>query len=462
MSVQIKKIQIADATLCRENTSFSFKEKLEIARQLERLSVDVIEIPEIGNERADILFVRTASSFAKSAILSVAAGSDAKSVENAAAALSAAARPRIRIEVPTSTVGMEYIAHRKPQKMLEWIAESVKLALSKVSDVEFCAVDATRAEPEFLAEAIRIAVDAGASSVSLCDSAAEILPDAFADFIDSVSRDVKVPVGVRCENRNGLACAAAILAVRRGVRVVKTCVDGAVTPLDTFAGILRECGERYGFSTDLRLTELQRTVKQIRRISENANDPAGTVPAENEPLILNETDSLPAVIAAVTRLGYDLSEDDQKKVYEEFLRTAAKKTVGARELDAIVAGTALQVPSTYQLVNYVVNSGNVISSSAQITLTRDGKQLSGVSIGDGPIAASFSAIEQIVGHRYELDDFQIQSVTEGREALGSAIVRLRSDGRVYAGNGISTDIIGASIRAYLSAVNKIIYEEEQA
>ena len=457
-----ERIQIADTTLCRENAAFSFKEKLEIARQLERLNVDVIEIPEITNARADILFVRTTASFAKTAVLSVAAGSDARSIENAAAALSAAARPRIRIEVPTSTVGMEYIAHRKPPKMLEWIAEAVKLAAAKVPDVEFCAVDATRAEPEFLTEAIRAAVDAGASAVSLCDSAAEILPDAFADLVEPIVRSVKVPVGVRCENRNGLACAAAILAVRRGVSVVKTCVDGTVTPLGTFAGILRECGERYGLTTRLRLTELQRTVGQIRRISENANDPAATVPAENEQLILNENDSLAAVIAAVTRLGYDLSEEDQKKVYEEFLRTAAKKTVGARELDAIVAGTAMQVPATYQLVNYVVNSGNVISSSAQITLTRDEKQLSGVSIGDGPVAAAFSAIEQVVGHRYELDDFQIQSVTEGREALGSALVRLRYDGRVYAGNGISTDIIGASIRAYLSAVNKIIYEEEQA
>ena len=458
MSIQI---QIADATLCRENATFGFKEKLEIARQLERLNVDIIELPEIVNVRADSLFVRTAASFTKNAVLSVAAGNDAQSIENAAAALSAAAHPRIRIEVPVSPVGMEYIARRKPQKMLEWIGEAVKTAVSKVPDVEFCAVDATRAEPEFLADAIRAAVDAGASTVSVCDSAAEILPDAFADFVEPIVRSVKVPAGVRCENRNGLACADAILAVRRGVTVVKTSVDGSAAPLDSFAGILRESGNRYGFATRLRLTELQRTVKQIRRISETANDPA-VIPAANEQLLLSETDSLPAVIAAVTRLGYDLSEEDQKKVYEEFCRTAAKKPVGARELDAIVASTALQVPSAYRLVNYVVNSGNVITASAQITLSRDEKQLSGVSIGDGPIAAAFSAIEQIVGHRYELDDFQIQSVTEGREALGSALVRLRSDGRVYAGNGISTDIIGAAIRAYLSAVNKIIYEEEQA
>ena len=120
------------------------------------------------------------------------------------------------------------------------------------------------------------------------------------------------------------------------------------------------------------------------------------------------------------------------------------------------------MPDTYTLESYVVNSGNIISATAQITLVRDGEQLRGISIGDGPIDAAFLAIEQIMGHRYELDDFQIQAVTEGKEALGSAIVKLRSNGVLYSGNGISTDIIGASIRAYINAVNKIVYEEENA
>ena len=455
-------IRFADATLCRENGTFSFKEKLEIARQLERLDIDAIELPEISNVRADTLLVRTAASFVRSAVLSVAAGSDRESVENAVKALSSAARPRVRVEVPVSTVGMEYVAHRKPPKMLEWIAEAVSLAAAGVPDVEFCALDATRAEPEFLSAAIRAAVDAGATSVTVCDSAAECLPDEFAAFAAGIAGTAGVPLGVCCSDRNGLACAAAWMAVRAGATTVKVCVDGQVAPLETVAGVLRACGDRCGVSARLRLTELQRTAAQIRRISGNAREAAAPVPAANEQLILSENDPISAVTAAVVRLGYNLSEDDQKKVYEEFRRTAAKKPVGARELDAIVANTAMQVPPAYQWVNYVVNSGNVISASAQITLTREGRQISGVSIGDGPIAAAFSAVEQIVGHRYELDDFQIQSVTEGREALGSALVRLRADGRLYSGNGISTDIIGAAIRAYLSALNKIIYEEEQA
>ena len=120
------------------------------------------------------------------------------------------------------------------------------------------------------------------------------------------------------------------------------------------------------------------------------------------------------------------------------------------------------MPATYKLENYVINSGNVLSSSAQISMTKEGTTLNGISTGDGPIDAAFKALEQIIGRHYELDDFQIQSVTEGQGAMGSAIVKLRNEGKVYSGNGISTDIINASIRAYISAVNKIVYEEAQA
>ena len=120
----------------------------------------------------------------------------------------------------------------------------------------------------------------------------------------------------------------------------------------------------------------------------------------------------------------------------------------------------MQVPPTYILESFVVNSGNTISATAHLKLHRQDKTLEGVCLGDGPIDAAFLAIEQITGQHYELDDFQIQAVTEGREAMGQTVVKLRSRGKVYSGRGISTDIVGASIHAYLSALNKIVYEED--
>ena len=456
----MNRIQIADTTLCPQGNAYTFKEKLEIARQLEKLHVDIIELPEITGGKTDTLLVRTISAFVKDSILSVAAGSTMQSIEDAAAALSNAANARIRIELPLSPVGMEYTAHKKPAAMLEWISKAVAAACKKCADVEFCAVDATRAEAVYLKKAIAAAVEAGAKTVSVCDSTGEMLPDGFADFAAAVMENVSVPVAVKCDNHNGLASAQAILAVRRGVACVKTDVQGVSVPLESFSTMVKNCGNTYGFDSRIRYTQLHRIIKQINRITDNAKDTTVAVSAVDEAGIhLDAKDDKAAVITAAAKLGYDLSDDDQTKVYEEFLRVAEKKNVGAKELDAIIASVALQVPATYKLENYVINTGNVLAASAQIALVRDGKVLQGIGTGDGPIDAAFRTIEQIIGQHFEVDDFQIQSVTEGRGAMGSALVKLRSNGKLYSGNGISTDIIGASIRAYLSAVNKIVYEE---
>ena len=458
----MKRIKIADATLCRADNAFSFKEKIDIARQLEKLDTDVIELPEIQNVRIDTLLIKTISTFVKKSTVSVAAGMSVESVENAAAALSTAAHPRIRIELPTSPVSMEYVCHKKPDKMIAWIEKIVAVAKEKCASVEFCALDASRAESAFLASAVQTAISAGADEVTLCDDAGEMLPDDFSAFVKNVADAVSVPVGVRCSNQNSMACANAIMAIRAGANGVKTAVGDAGISMESFAGMVKNCGNRYGFYSDIRYTELHRTVKQIGWVLDNVKSAKGSVTSavvDDEPIHLDVNDDKDTVVASVAKLGYDLSEEDKSLVYQEFLRVAAKKKVGAKELEAIVASVALQVPPTYELINYVVNSGNVISTSAQITLRKDGKDMPGISIGDGPIDAAFSAIEQIIGHRYELDDFQIQSVTEGTEAMGAALVKLRSEGKLYSGNGISTDIIGAGIRAYINAVNKIVYEE---
>lgn len=462
----MKKIQICDMTLCNENRAFSFKEKIEIARQLERLRVDVIEIPEVQNTKTDTLFVRTASSFVKNSIISVEIGQTPEGVDNAAAALSAAARPRMRLSLPMSPVCMEYTCHKKADGMLEMIAVQISYAKQKCEDVEFCALDATRAETDFLHNAISTAISAGATAITVCDNAAEGMPDDFSAFVSELIEKIpgmsELEVGVMCEDKNGMSCACAMLSVKAGASAVKTAVDGNITPTATFAGIIKNCGNNCGFSADIKQTELNRIVKQISWIISGGKDarPAAQTgfPDENG-IRLDSKDNQEDVIAAVNKLGYDLSEEDAAKVYEEFRRVAEKKTVGAKELDAIVASAAMQVPPTYKVISYVVNTGNIITASAQLRLQKGESELAGICMGDGPIDAAFLAIEQIVGHHYELDDFQIHSVTEGKEAVASAVIRLRYGGKLYSGNGVSTDIVGASIRAYVNAINKIVYEE---
>jgi 2-isopropylmalate synthase len=463
----MKNISIADMTLCRKATSLSFKEKIEIVRQLEKLNVDAVELPAIESKKTDVLLIRTISSFVKNSIISVAAGMSIEGVELAAEALSATAKPRIRIELPMSPVGMEYTCRKKPAKMIEFIGELCAKAKELCQDVEFCALDATRAEEQFLVEALKVAVSNGVNTITICDSAAEMMPDEFANFVSGLKLSIpeleSIEFGVCCENKNNMANAAAILSVRSCTDLVKTSVSSSSVSLEAFAEIIKNCGVSYRISSNIKYTELNRIIRQISRITgddKSADVQTVEMHIDDSAIFLDKSDDISAVGAVAQKLGYDLSEEDSEKVYEEFKKLAEKKDrVGAKELDAIVAAVALQVPPTYKLVSYVINTGNIISASAQIkVLKSDGTEIEGVSMGDGPIDAAFRAIEQITGSHYELDDFQIQSVTEGREAMGSAVIRLREGGRLYSGSGISTDIIGASISAYLGAVNKIVYE----
>ena len=399
----MKKIMIADRTLCRDEGSYSFKERLEIARRLESLCVDAIELPEIVNERADTLLVKTVSSFVKTGVISVAAGSNAASVALAAAALKNTAMPRIRIELPVSPATMEYQYHKKPPKMLEYSSSVVAAAKVECADVEFCARSASDAEPEFVRDALNAAVAAGATSLTVCDESALIAPDEFAAFVTEAAKDVEVPVGVLCSDKYGFANASALLAVKCGAAAVKTAVEGGVTSLESFASLLQARGDHLGLSSGLKYTQIHRTVRQILWIADSSakdETPAPAAHGDDSVIRLDSGDDRAAVDSAVAKLGYDLSEEDGAKVFEEFQRVAEKKAVGAKELDAIVASTALQVPAAYKLVSYVENSGNVITTSAQVTLERNGKTMQGICLGDGPVDAAFRAIEQIIGRHY--------------------------------------------------------------
>ena len=460
----MKNIRITDITLCR-NTSLSFKERIEIARLLERLSVDTIEIPAIENIKSDTLFVRTAASFVKQSRISVCAGYSVEGVGLAAAALSTAQNAEIRIELPVSPVGMEYTCHKKAPAMLELIKSMVSVAKENCANVQFCAVDATRAEESFLVDAVNTAIEAGANIITVCDTAAEIMPDSFAQFVADLKNKISIKenteIAVLVEDKNSMATAASVLAVKAGANRVKTAVSGGVPELSDMAVLIKNCGNSCGFECGIRHTETGRITGQISRIIAPEVNNTVSVKTESDSAIeLDANDDRDAVLAVIETLGYDLSEEDITKVYEEFCRIAAKKRVSAKELDAIIASTALQVESTYNLVSYVINNGNIISSSAQIRLSKGDEELEGICIGDGPVDAAFRAIEQIIGRHYELDDFQIQTVTEGKDSMGSAVVKLRENGKLYSGTGISTDILGASIRAYINALNKIVYEEE--
>ena len=463
----MKTIKMIDMTL-REAGSLSFKEKLEIARSLDRLKVDAIELAPIRGGKADVLANRTIAAMV-SGVVSASVDIAQPLVDESWESVRGARHPHLNLLVPVSPVQMEYTCHKKAPAMLKAISEQVGRCRFHSESVEFTAVDATRAERAFLCQAIDAAIAAGANKITLCDTSGSMLADEFAAFIDGVKAGVpaleSVELYVQPSDEMGMALACAAAAIAHGATGVKcTAVKSGYATLEQLARFVQTKGVDLDIATNLRTTELNRAVGQLDWMLNGQKDTeramSGVGLGETANVCLGINDEIAEVVKVVRQLGYELSDEDNARVFEAFRRVASRKHfVGTRELDAIVASTAMQVPSTYRIESYVINSGNVITATANILLDRDGEKLRGVGVGDGPIDAAFLAIEQIIGHHYELDDFQIQTVTEGREAMGSALVKLRAGGKLYSGNGISTDIIGASIRAYISALNKIVYEE---
>ena len=467
-------IRISDITMKQSGKGFSlsFKEKIEIPKLLNKLGVSVIELEPIVQAKIDALRIKSVASTVSSSIVAVPVDMTQESVDATWNALKLAKHPRLQVCASVSTVQMEYLFKKKPDAMLAAIEATIAACCAKTADVEFVADDATRSDSAFLYKAISTAIAAGAKTVTVCDATGTILPDELGAFLDALYENVPalrgVTLGLSCLNELAMADACAIAAIKHGVREIKA----AAYPinrvsLSNVSRLIAAKGDVWGVSCPVRTVEMNRIVKQITWMCETSrskNSPFDNGVAEmTEEVALTAHDNITAVLKAVEKLGYDLSEEDGARVYEAFKKIAERRDViTSRELDTIVASAAMQVPSTYVLRSYAITASNTSSSMAHMQLDKNGQQLEGVALGDGPVDAAFLAIENILGCHYELDDFQIRSVTEGREAMGETVVKLRSNGRLYSGRGTSTDIVGSSIQAYINALNKITYEEAEA
>lgn len=456
----MKKLFVSDVTLRAKTEelkkSVSFREKLAITDAIVKTGVDAIELPTLSLSKEDAVVYRTIIQSVKDCQVRIPVGFSEESFLAATECAKYAKNAVLQVIMPTSTVVMEYTYHLKAPKMLDKIASITKKASETGYTVEFVATDATRAEKGFVAQCAKTAVENGASEVTVCDDAGIALPCEFSALVKEVCEAVpSAKVYVATSDNISLACACATIAITNGACGVKTATDGDGMRPDRFADLMRAKGDDIGVECNLDCTAIHNTVSSI---TEEESKPSAN--AKNDGESIESTASISAIIEKIKELGYELSDEDNGKVYSEFTRVSERKGfITTRELDAIVASTAMQVPSTFHLVNYVVNSGNIITATASVTLEKEGEKLIGVSAGDGPVDAAFHAIEQIIGHHYELDDFQIQSITKGREAAASSLIRLIANGKLYSGSGVSTDIIGACIRAYINALNKIVYEE---
>ncbi len=460
----MRKIYVSDFTLRklseeRDNTLL-FREKTALATGIEKFGADAIELAQVKKPKEDTIIYRTISSLCSCKIC-IPVGTTHESVETAWECVKDAVKPCLQVILPVSTVQMEYLYHMKEEKMLSLLSKLVSLAKEKCDDVEFVALDATRAATNFLVKACSTAKNAGAVSITLCDDAGTCLPDDFAEIVKEVKAVCEVNVYVSPSDLIGMASACALSSIKAGADGVKCTVTSSNTlKCDSFAKLIKAKSDILGVSTNLITEKISTDIRTLgKTFSQNVS--SSKEARGNETVSLDATCTLSEICSAVETLGYELSNEDLGIVLAEVHKVCKSKSiVGAKELEAIIANFAMQTPSTYHLDSYISTNSDKTASMTHITLVKDGEELIGVSTGNGPVDSAFRAIEQCVGFHYELDSFQIEAVTEGKEALGSALVKLRNNGKLYSGTGLSTDIISASIRAYINAVNKIVFEEK--
>lgn len=463
--LQMRRINVADITLKKlaedRAVSLLFREKSAIANCADKLGADAIELAPVKNIREDSIIYKTIAKNIQNAVLAVPVGFNTADVAVAWECVKEAKQPRLQIELPMSTIQMEYTYHVKQAKMLEKIVELTAAAKALCPDVEFSALDATRADAEFIVEAAKQAEANGATVVTVCDDAGVSTPAQIADLVAKVKAAVSIPVYVQLSDRVNMAVASAFAAIEQGADGLKCAMAGKDALLTgELSDALSICGAQIDAEVKLNSTRIHASIEDL--LSGINHDVAETSAAvsEKKKILLDADSTLAQVAQAAVVLGYELSDVDIGNVYKALLAVCEKKgAIGAKEFEALIASSAMQAPSTYHFEAYTTTSSNISSAMTNITLKCNGEVICGVSSGDGPIDSAFRAIEQCIGHHYELDDYQVQSVTEGKEALGSALVRLRVGGKLYSGNGTSTDIIAASIRAYINALNKIVFEE---
>ncbi|MDD3168286.1 MAG: 2-isopropylmalate synthase [Eubacteriales bacterium] len=500
-------IKIFDTTLRdgeqSPGCSMNLKEKIEMAKQLERMKVDIIEAGFAISSPGDFISVKTVAETIKNCTVASLARATAEDIDRAWEAVAGAVAPRIHTFIATSPIHMEYKLLMTPEEVYERAVATVKHAKNYCSDVEWSAEDATRSDPIFLAKVIEGVIKAGATTINLPDTVGYTTPDEYYDFLMKVQEHapsmVNITLSSHCHNDLGLGVANSLAAIKAGATQIECTINGigeraGNAAMEEIVMALHTRKDILNVDTRIITAEIMRSSSLLSRITGVKVQPNKAIVGENafaheagihqhgvmknkatyeimtpesvglsqNNLVLGKHSGKHAFRSKVKALGYDLSEAEIDRMFAKFKDLAdKKKSVYDRDIEALISKESVQVPKTYCLDSFVINSGNTITSTAVIKMIKDGKIMEKVSRGEGPIDASFKAIEKIVGMEFNLEDYQIQSVTEGEDALGDALVKISDiEGSIFSGRGLSTDIIEASIHAYINAVNKMMYDKK--
>ncbi|MBI3003314.1 MAG: 2-isopropylmalate synthase [candidate division NC10 bacterium] len=479
--------------------SMNTKEKVEMAKQLARLNVDVIEagFPIASNDDFEAVKAVSVALKGSGPVIAGLCRTKFQDIDRAWEALQHSDRPRIHTFTATSDIHMNYKLNMTREEVLESAVAAVKRARNYTNNVEFSAEDAHRTDQDFLCAIMEEAIKAGATTINIPDTVGYGLFWEFGERIRNLMNRVpnidKAVVSVHCHNDLGLAVANSLAGVLNGARQVECTINGigeraGNASLEEIVMALRTRKDLVGMDTGLRTEEIYRTSKLLQSITGIGVQPNKAIVGANafaheagihqhgmlkskltyeimtpesvgvpqSRLVLGKHSGRHAFKKRLEDLGITLAEEQLNKAFGRFKDLCdKKKEVFDSDLLAIVEEQVLEVPETYMLTHLQFTSGTGIVPTATIRLTKETVVLQESGWGDGPVDACYKAIDQITGLHPTLRDYQLRAVTSGKDAQGEVTVTLEVNGSTVVGRGTSTDVIEASVRAYLNAVNKI-------
>jgi 2-isopropylmalate synthase len=485
--------------------TLNIQEKLEIARQLEKLGVDIIEAGFPVTSPGDFEAVRLISQEIRTPSVCVLTHANLKAVDDSWEAVKGASNPRIHIVLSSSDIHLFYQLRKSREQILQMSCDTVAHARKYTDNIEFSAMDASRTDPEFIYQLLKAVIDSGASTVNVPDTVGYAMPRQFGELIEGVFKNVpnigEAVVSVHCHNDLGLAVANSLEAVRQGARQVEGTINGigeraGNAALEEIVMAIKTRSDFFALTTNVDTKQIYRTSRLVsdltgfpvqpnkaivggnafrhssglhvdgmikKSVTYEIIDPR-SVGVPSSSLVLGKTSGRHAFRERLSELGYTLKEEDLNRAFAAFKELAdKKKDITDRDIESLVAEEQRTVSEEYHLDRVQVTCGDQGLPMAGVRLIGPGGKtiIEGASLGTGPVDAVYKAINLCVKVPNSLTEFTVKSVTEGIDAIGEVLIRIESDGVSYTGRGADTDIIVSSAKAYLNALNRLIAARRQ-
>ncbi|MFH1678068.1 MAG: 2-isopropylmalate synthase [Candidatus Omnitrophota bacterium] len=497
------KVIIFDTTLRdgeqAPGASLNQREKLEVAETLASLGVDIIEAGFPISSKGDFQAVKAIANSIKGPVICGLARAIKKDIDTAYQAIMPSSNPRIHVFLATSRIHMRYKLKKAESEILRLAVGAVRYAKKYCNDIEFSPEDASRSEREFLFTVIEAVIDAGATTVNIPDTVGYAEPEEFGNLISAIKENVpnidKTIISVHCHNDLGLAVANSLEAIKNGARQVECTINGigeraGNASLEEIIMTLSTRKDIFGnLKTDIKKNRIYKASRLVSNLTGFVIAPNKAIVGANafrheagihqdgilkkrttyeiirpqdvgftqESLVLGKHSGRHAFMQRLIQLGFHLKPKELETAFSTFKELAdKKKEIFEDDLIAIVEDQIRkQTSPLWQLIGFTVHSGTQAKPQAEVVLQHRGKKLKAVSTGDGPVDACFKAIDKLTGIRVRLLDYRLEAVSRGKDAQGTAILNLNYKGANFSGRGSSTDIIEASLLAYINALNKI-------